>query len=287
MKDLKRKINNLFRPKRLSLTDPIRRKEDWNVRISAAGLIGGVAAFCLFMFLLVLLLVAYTPVLDIFPGYRTSAERSHDELVQNIMRIDSLERRMNDMLTYNENIAMIMEGRTPVLRTPMNDDTTRLDKTLVPPSRLDSLLRAQMEGEGDYSLSRTLREREHGGSLPEFAAPVEGIITRHFSRKDNYLGVGIQAAPNAPVTAIDDGTVIDVAAGVDGGNTVTVQHFNGFISVYRNLAQILVSKGQPLKSGQVIGYNAMREVGDRTNPLVELEIWNEGKAADPEIYIVF
>lgn len=287
MKDLKRKINNLFRPKRLSLTDPIRRKEDWNVRISAAGLIGGVAAFCLFMFLLVLLLVAYTPVLDIFPGYRTSAERSHDELVQNIMRIDSLERRMNDMLTYNENIAMIMEGRTPVLRTPMNDDTTRLDKTLVPPSQLDSLLRAQMEGEGDYSLSRTLREREHGGSLPEFAAPVEGIITRHFSRKDNSLGVGIQAAPNAPVTAIDDGTVIDVAAGVDGGNTVTVQHFNGFISVYRNLAQILVSKGQPLKSGQVIGYNAMREVGDRTNPLVELEIWNEGKAADPEIYIVF
>ena len=287
MKDLKRKINNLFRPKRLSLTDPIRRKEDWNVRISAAGLIGGVAAFCLFMFLLVLLLVAYTPVLDIFPGYRTSAERSHDELVQNIMRIDSLERRMNDMLTYNENIAMIMEGRTPVLRTPMNDDTTCLDKTLVPPSQLDSLLRAQMEGEGDYSLSRTLREREHGGSLPEFAAPVEGIITRHFSRKDNYLGVGIQAAPNAPVTAIDDGTVIDVAAGVDGGNTVTVQHFNGFISVYRNLAQILVSKGQPLKSGQVIGYNAMREVGDRTNPLVELEIWNEGKAADPEIYIVF
>ncbi len=287
MKDLKRKINNLFLPKRLSLTDPIRRKEDWNVRISAAGLIGGVAAFCLFMFLLVLLLVAYTPVLDIFPGYRTSAERSHDELVQNIMRIDSLERRMNDMLTYNENIAMIMEGRTPVLRTPMNDDTTRLDKTLVPPSQLDSLLRAQMEGEGDYSLSRTLREREHGGSLPEFAAPVEGIITRHFSRKDNYLGVGIQAAPNAPVTAIDDGTVIDVAAGVDGGNMVTVQHFNGFISVYRNLAQILVSKGQPLKSGQVIGYNAMREVGDRTNPLVELEIWNEGKAADPEIYIVF
>ena len=287
MKDLKRKINNLFRPKRLSLTDPIRRKEDWNVRISAAGLIGGVAAFCLFLFLLVLLLVAYTPVLDIFPGYRTSAERSHDRLVQSIMRIDSLERRMNDMLTYNENIAMIMEGRTPVLRTPMNDDTTRLDKTLVPPSQLDSLLRAQMEGEGDYSLSRTLRERERGGNLPEFAVPAEGIITRHFSRKDNYLGVGIQAAPNAPLTAIDDGTVIDVAAGVDGGNTVTVQHFNGFISVYRNLAQILVSKGQPLKSGQVIGYNAMREEGDRTNPLVESEIWNEGKAVDPEIYIVF
>lgn len=288
MKGLKQKINDLFRKKRLSMSDPIRRQEDWNVRISSAGLIGGLAAFCLFLFLLVLLLVAYTPVLDIFPGYRTAAERSHDRLVQSIMRVDSLERRMNDMLTYNENIAMIMEGRTPVLRTPAGEgDTTHLDKTLIPPSQLDSLLRAQMEGEGDYSLSRTLRSRERGDNALEFSAPVEGIITRHFSRGDNCLGVGIQAAPNAPVTSIDDGTVIDVAAGGEAGTTVTVQHFNGFISVYRNLVQVLVSKGQPLKSGQVIGYNAMPEVGDKTNPVFELEIWNEGKAVDPEIYIVF
>ena len=138
MKDLKRKINNLFRPKRLSLTDPIRRKEDWNVRISAAGLIGGVAAFCLFLFLLVLLLVAYTPVLDIFPGYRTSAERSHDRLVQSIMRIDSLERRMNDMLTYNENISLVLEGRSPVVSAVGSSDSTRWTRAWcgpTPPTR--------------------------------------------------------------------------------------------------------------------------------------------------------
>lgn len=277
----------LFRRRRLSLRNAIDEQEEWYMHISPAGVASAFVALLLVLFILILVLAAYTPVLEFLPGYRTEAARSRENMIANIMRLDSMERMMNDMLTYNENIAMIMEGRTPVLRTPMNDDTTRLDKTLVPPSQLDSLLRAQMEGEGDYSLSRTLRERERGGNLPEFAVPAEGIITRHFSRKDNYLGVGIQAAPNAPVTAIDDGTVIDVAAGVDGGNTVTVQHFNGFISVYRNLAQILVSKGQPLKSGQVIGYNAMREEGDRTNPLVELEIWNEGKAVDPEIYIVF
>ncbi len=288
MKALKPKINDMFRKKRLSMSDPISHREEWSAHISPAGLAGGLAAFCLLVLLLVLLLVAYTPVLDMFPGYRTAAERSHDRLVQSIMRIDSLERRMNDMLTYNENIAMIMEGRTPVLRTPAGEgDTVRLDKTLVPPSGLDSMLRAQMEGEGDYSLSRALSNRERGDNALEFAAPVEGIITRHFSRGDNYLGVGVQAAPNAPVTSIDDGTVIDAVSDGQAGTTVTVQHFNGFISVYRNLAQVLVTKGQPLKSRQVIGYNAMPEVGDKTNPLFELEIWNEGKAVDPEIYIVF
>ena len=288
MKQEKQKINGWFRKKRISMSDPILREEEWAVHLSPRGLLGAVGAVLLLIFALVLVLVAYTPVLDIFPGYRTAAEKQHDDLVQNMMRIDSLERRMSDMLTYNANIAMILEGRSPVVRTPLNDgDTTSLDKTLVPPSQFDSLLRAEMEGDGDYSLARTLRSREQGDGKLFFAAPVEGIITRHFSRDDNYLGVGIQAAPNAPVTSIDDGTVIDVVTGGERGTLVTVQHFNGFVSIYRNLSQVLVSKGQVVKSRQVIGYNAMAEAGKKDNPLVEMEIWSEGKAVDPENYIVF
>ena len=72
-----------------------------------------------------------------------------------------------------------------------------------------------------------------------------------------------------------------------GQGLIVVQHFNGFVSIYRNLSQVLVAKGQSIKSRQVIGYNAMPSVGDRTNPVVEVEIWNEGKAVDPEAYIVF
>ena len=288
MKNEKQKITGWFRKKRISMSDPILREEEWSVHISPMGLMGAILALVLLLFAVVLVLVAYTPVLDVFPGYRTAAEKQHDDLVENIMRIDSLERRMTDMLTYNENIAMILEGRTPVVRTPLSDgDTTKLDKTLVPPSQFDSLLRAEMEGGGDYSLARTLRNREQGDGKLFFAAPVEGIITRHFSRDDNYLGVGIQAAPNAPVTSIDDGTVVDVVMGGERGALVTVQHFNGFISIYRNLSQVLVSKGQVLKSRQVIGYNAMADSNKKDNPLVEMEIWNEGKAVDPEIYIVF
>lgn len=277
----------MFRKMRFTMSDPILHEEEWSVHIKPASLLGSVVAFCLFLFLLVLVLVAYTPILDIFPGYRTAAERTHDELVQNVMRIDSLERRMNDMITYNENISMIMEGRTPVVRTPLSDgDTTVLDKTLVPPSQFDSLLRAQMEGDGDYSLARTLQRRTQSGNTLIFVAPADGIITRHFSREDNYLGVGIQSSPNAPVTTIDDGSVVSVAEG-ERGSVVTVQHYNGFVSVYRNLAQVLVVKGQSIKSRQVVGYNAMPSVGDKSNPLVEVELWHEGRAVDPEVYIVF
>ena len=195
---------------------------------------------------------------------------------------------MNDMLVYSENVAMIMDGRTPVVRSQMlENDTVKLDKTLIKPSTLDSLLRAQMEGEGDYSLAKTLVSQGTEGGSKVFAAPIEGIITRHFSREDNYLGVGIQAAPNAPVTSIDEGAVVDVASNNDMGTTVTVQHYDGYVSVYRNLTQVLVDKGQTLKARQVIGYNSMPQVGDADNPIFEMEIWHEGKAVDPEFYIVF
>ena len=192
------------------------------------------------------------------------------------------------MLVYSENVAMIMDGRTPVARAKISEsDTVKLDKTFVAPSTLDSLLRAQMEGEGDYSLNKAIKSQSVGGGSRLFVSPVEGIITRHFSREDNYLGIGIQATPNAPVTSIDEGTVIDVASNNDMGTTVTVQHFDGYISVYRNLTQVLVDKGQTIKSRQVIGYNSMPQVGDASNPIFEMEIWYEGKAVDPEIYIVF
>ena len=92
MKNIFKSTKSLFRKKRFSMNDPILKQEDWSVHISPAGLLASLAAFCLFLFLLTMLLVAYTPVLDIFPGYRTSAERTHDELVESVMRADSLER---------------------------------------------------------------------------------------------------------------------------------------------------------------------------------------------------
>lgn len=277
------KIKGFFSRKTLSMST--NNRTEWSIRISMGGLIGGLLAFIALLFGVIMLLVAYTPVLDIFPGYRTAAERTHDELVQNIMRIDSLERSMTLMQQYSDNVAMVMVGRTPAVRSQINDTVT-LDKTLVPPSHIDSMLRAQMEGEGEYSLSLNAAQRERDGEL--FVAPVDGgNIVRHFSHKDNYLGIGVRVAPNSSVVSIDEGSIIEVFSEEAGYTTIAIQHFNGFVSIYHNLVQPLVSRGQTVRSGQVLGYNAMPKVGDEENPLFEMELWSDGKAVDPEIYMVF
>ena len=106
--------HGLFRKRRFNMLNATDNTEEWHMHLSPASILAGLVAFVLMLFILTLSLVAYSPVLEFLPGYRTEADRSRESLVQNIIRLDSMERMMNDMLTYNENIALIMEGRTPV-----------------------------------------------------------------------------------------------------------------------------------------------------------------------------
>ena len=190
---ISRAYRRLVRKHRLTLQNEVDNAEEWHMHISVVRIFAALLAFVLLLFILILSLVAYTPVLEFLPGYRTEAERSRESLVQNIIRLDSMERMMNDMLTYNQNIALIMEGKTPVVRNVGGLDSIKADKTLVMPSREDSLLRIQMEGEGPYGLGKspsrkTLRE------AMAMTAPVEGIITEKFDTKLGQYGIRIAAA---------------------------------------------------------------------------------------------
>jgi len=291
MKHLMKKIRSWwrssFRKRRFNMLNATDNSEEWHVHLSPAGIFAAFVAFALVLFIAILSLVAYTPVLEFLPGYRSEAGRSREDLIQNIIRIDSMERMMNDMMTYNRNIARILEGKTPVARTvEVAPDSARTTRLVVVPSREDSLLRAQMEGSGEYALSgggssakRQVRE------AIELVTPVEGIITGRFDIKENSLGVRIAAAAEARITAIDNGTVVQSLWTPENGYTVIVQHAANLLSVYKNLSQSLVTAGQAVRSGDQLGYNSPAVEGE-VRPF-EFELWSNGKPVDPEGYIVF
>ena len=288
--DFLRKIRfwwrGFFRKRRFNMLNATDNSEEWHLHLSPASIIAGLVSFVLLLFILILSLVAYTPVLEFLPGYRTEADRSRENLVQNIIRLDSMERMMNQMMTYNQNIALIMEGKTPVMRTIASSDSSRLSKVLVMPSHEDSLLRAQMEGDGPYSLSASRNESRRAlRESMELLAPVEGILTEKFDVADGRLGVGIVATADAPVSAIERGTVIQSLWSPESGYTIIIQHANNLLSVYRNLSQSLVTTGQAVRGGEQIGYNAEPVNGEVR--LFGFELWNNGKPVNPESYIVF
>ena len=286
LKKTEARWRGFFRKRRFNMLNATDRTEEWHVHLSPAGIVAALVSFVLLLFILVLTLVAYTPVLEFLPGYRTEADRSRENLVQSIIRLDSMERMMNDMMTYNDNIALILEGKSPVARTIPSSDSTRASKVLVMPSAEDSLLRAQMEGDGPYAITgRSAASRRSLRESMELVTPVEGIITERFDIREGRFGVRIAAAASDRVTAIDNGTVIQSLWTPDSGWVVLVQHGGNLVSIYKNLSQSLVTTGQTIRSGELVGYNA--EASDGEVRLFEFELWNNGKPVDPEGYIVF
>lgn len=277
---------SLFRKRRLSITNVSNANEEWHMHLSPAGMIAGCVSFLILLFILILTLVAYSPVLEMLPGFRSEADRSRENLLQNIIRLDSMERVMAQMMTYNENIAMIMDGKSPVARTVQHSDSTRQSKILVVPSAEDSLLRAQMEGEGAYNLQHDAARRAVRESI-ELLVPVEGIITDHFSIEEGCFGIAIAANNTDRVTAIDEGTVIASVWSPDLGQQLMIQHRNRLVAIYKGLAEPVVAVGQTVRAGELVGHLAAEQSNTEEEKLFMLELWSEGKPLDPEAYIVF
>ena len=107
LKNIRAWQRSFFRKRRFNMLNATDNSEEWHMHLSPASIFAAFVSFALLLFILILTLVAYSPVLEFLPGYRTEADRSRESLVQNIIRLDSMERMMNDMLTYNQNIAPV------------------------------------------------------------------------------------------------------------------------------------------------------------------------------------
>ena len=282
------RIVRFFRKRRVSVMNAADRTEEWYVHISPAGAVAASVAVLLVLFVAVSILLSCTPLLEFVPGYRAIANRSREGLIANIMRMDSMERQMRDMMTYNQNIALIMDGKMPVVRTIVSNDSARIDKTLVMPSAGDSLLRAQMEGDGPYSLHQAARQS--GRDVPmEMSAPVAGVVTSRFSLAESRFGIAIAAAAGAQIAAIADGTIILATWEPESGYTVAVQHDrHNMVSIFKSLSSTAVTAGQRVTAGEVIGYNAENAAEEEhTTSEIIFELWDDGQPADPENYIIF
>ncbi len=274
---LKKWWRGFVEKQKLAVLDGDDGSTKWYMYISPAHVVMGLLTLVLVILTVVVVVVAYTPVMDTIPGY--PGQRSREALMAGVMRLDSLEREMANLTVYSENIDLIMQGKTPVVRdvTRVGDSISVQDKTLVPPSAADSVLRAGMEGDGPRSLAGSAAAGRSQVVSPDLVAPVRGLVQRQFSPVDGMYGVEIGTADQSPVVAVRDGTVILNVWTSGEGWLVQIQHADNLVSVYRRLTESSSAVGTRVKAGESIGV---------AGPLV-FELWYDGTAVDPLNYIVF
>lgn len=94
-----------------------------------------------------------------------------------------------------------------------------------------------------------------------------------------HSGQDFGAAQGTPVGASADG-VATVRWDPDGyGKYVIVTHENGMSTLYGHLSEVLVTKGQPVKKGDVIGL--VGSTGGSTGPHLHFEIRKNSQYLDP------
>jgi hypothetical protein len=269
------RLNDLRNKLRIGISDEHNHSELWHIFISPLKLLGVLVGTLMVLLVVILTLAAYTPLLNLVPGY--SGNKQREEMIRNILRVDSISGRMADIEAWSYDLSLIMEGRTPVVHDVVTaDDTARVTRReTVRPNAADSVLRGQIEGDGIYGLNTDVPMT--GG----LQAPVRGVVEAGFNPHEGRFGVRVATGLEQQVLAVEAGTVIASHLTVGEGHTVQVQHPDNRVSIYRHLSQALVSTGARVRRGEALG--AMGQGA----AIFEFELWQSGNPVNPENYVVF
>lgn len=98
-----------------------------------------------------------------------------------------------------------------------------------------------------------------------------------------HNGVDLPNSQGTPIYAVRSGTVTTTTYSSVYGYYVTINHGDGFSSMYAHLTHYVVSSGQHVSKGQVIGY--MGSTGWSTGPHLHFTIYYNGSTVNPMNYI--
>ncbi len=166
-------------------------------------------------------------------------------------------------------VLMSSQARGEISFTPYEYDSTLAWK-----SRLDQLLDEVME------------------RVTRYLKPVDGVISSHFGQRRHPIlgtvrhhnGIDIACAIGSEVRAALPGKVIMASWSGGYGNLIKISHKGEITeSRYGHLSKLLVSAGQMVKTGELVGLSG--QTGLATGPHLHFELFRDGFLINPERFL--
>ncbi len=111
------------------------------------------------------------------------------------------------------------------------------------------------------------------------AFPVRGDIIRDYAKGKND-GIDISAAAGAPVRAAADGVVAAITEDTNGIPIIVVKHPDNLLTVYSNIANVAVKKGDSVKRG-----GKLAEIRRDGAAALHFEVRDGFDSVDPNDYL--
>ena len=124
-------------------------------------------------------------------------------------------------------------------------------------------------------------------AAPDFPTsfPVNGSLTRGYEPENAHYGIDVATKEEELITSIADGTIVNASWTISDGYVISVQHAGGLLSVYKHCSSLTKKSGDVILKGDIIGTTG--DVGvSSSGPHLHLEIWKDGLAQDPAIYLI-
>ncbi len=198
-----------------------------------------------------------------------------EELNKNIKRVNST------LATLGLNRATLLRNANRYTNPLVGSAFTPIefDKTL------DEKYQKLADGLEQWNGLRRLNE-----ILP-LGKPVKSRITSNYgTRKDPFTGkpkkhrgIDFSGKIGTELMAVAPGRVVSAGERVGYGTTVEIDHGLGFTTLYAHLSQILVSRGDWVRPGTVIGLAGSS--GRSTGPHLHYEIRYKGSPFDPTKFV--
>jgi len=246
---------------------------------------------------LVFLLIVATPIKRYIPGYGNIQE--HKEALRLTAELNAIKEDLGAQEAYTENIRKILVGDIVEIESQVaeidSSDMEDMPDSLINVERIreDELLRKEIE------LNEQLENRQANATsgmtvnsqIPleqlYFIPPISGgTISEPYRPEDKHYGIDVMAPKNTPIKAIMDGFVFSSDWTLETGNTIGIQHTNNLISFYKHNSVLLKESGSQVKAGEaiaIIGNTGTLSSG----PHLHFELWHNGKAVNPENFIIF
>lgn len=268
---------------KLTITNEDKLEDVMEVHVSKLNGLSILFTVLAVFFLAATVTITYTPLRDYLPGYMNSEVRS--QVVNSALRLDSLQQVVNRQSMYVMNIQDIFRGTVRPDTVYSIDSLTSLRKdSLMERTRREEEFRRKYEEAEKYNLTSITSQVDAVGLV--FFRPTRGMIYQRFDANVRHYGVDIASNPNESVLATLEGTVVLSTFTAETGYLISVQHSQGFLSIYKHCGSLLKKEGEKVKAGEAIALVGISG-SLTTGPHLHFELWYKGRAVNPESYIVF
>ena len=243
------------------------------------------ATLAVLISVLILVFIVFTPLKRLIPGY--GDVDVNNEILMLERELKSMNDSMRIQKNYTDRFKKILVGETETEEdvasaARISDDTIEI----VDPIKEDTLLREEVELEE----TRRVTQNAMVGAISEtglpidqiyFSLPVRGEISAPYNTMNKHWGIDLIAPKDSPILSVLRGTVISAGWDMDFGFTITIQHANNIITVYKHNSALLKDVGDIVNAGEAIAI--IGNTGEKTDgPHLHFEIWHNGVSIDPE-----